>query len=361
MSQVAQRLTLAAMLLMGMAAAAQETWADPGPSSTRDMFPLNMFALTYHPIGATTLDRGQGLVSLQIARANTFEFSNLIKNHLSQDAQGRTNVDLAGATAFAAANPKEPLIFFFDCEIQRSELQFKYGATASTELGVTFAWQGISGGYLDGPIEAFHKLGFEQTGRSGIVKNQVALVVIQKGHVVLFNQETVLAHPMDPVLTVLHRLYEGPALTLSLVGILQLPLTRWSSLYQSNWNTSAGLVWQVRPSDSQVFDGGVAYLRRALKHYGPDPFFIKDQVAGHLGWEYRGWRGLRPYLILLGTSGITTPEPGATLDKPSLLHDLGVHVRLGSAMALTLSYINNISHNENTADMAIALRLSVRP
>jgi len=84
-------------------------------------------------------------------------------------------------------------------------------------------------------------------------------------------------------------------------------------------------------------------------------------VAGHLGWEWRGWPRVRPFLVLVATSGITPPLPETKLDKLSLIHDLGVHVRMGPRTSWTFSYINNISHNENTADMELALRLTVRP
>jgi len=84
-------------------------------------------------------------------------------------------------------------------------------------------------------------------------------------------------------------------------------------------------------------------------------------LAAHLGWEWHGWRWCRPFLVLVATNGITSHGPGSKLDQPTLVHDLGAHFRLNAHTALTLSYINNISHNENTADMGIALRLSVRP
>jgi hypothetical protein len=92
-----------------------------------------------------------------------------------------------------------------------------------------------------------------------------------------------------------------------------------------------------------------------------NPFLIKDQIAGHLGWEWRGWARVRPFLVLVYHDGLTSQGPGATLDRPSVIHDLGLHLRLGPKVAATFSYINNITHNENTADMGLSLRLAVRP
>lgn len=352
-----------ALLLIGCSAFGQtpDPWPDPGPPSTRDLFPLNLIPLTYRPIGADTLGKGNWRVSLQVTRSNTFEFSDLVKDLLQHDTQGRIVVDHAGVTAFAQAHREEPLIYYFDAEIQRTEFHVRYGVTPSTDLAVTFAWQGIDGGFLDGLIEEFHKLGFNQTGRSGIAKDQLALFVIQKGEVVVFSQEPVRVHPEDPVLTLIQRIHEDPNLTVSLVGAIQPPLTRWQGVYQSNWDSSAGLVFRWRPTLRLVIDGGAAYLRRGLKGSVPNAFFIKDQLAAHLGGEWRAWGKVRPYLVLIGTNRITSPQPGSKLDRPSMLIDLGANFRLNSRTALTLSYINNISHNENTADMGIALRLAVRP
>lgn len=367
MKTIANRLRSLALAAPALTLALQASppspsdWPDPGPPSTRDLFPLNLIPLTYRPIGASTLGQGNSLVSLQITRANTFEFSELIKNLLTQDAQGRIAIDRAGTQAFAAAHASEPLLYFFDGEIQRTELRACYGVSRSTDLGLTLSWQSVGGGYLDGLIESVHKLGFEQAGRSNVVKDQLAIVVIQKGHVVLFVEGGARAHPEDPLITVKHRWHETADLTLSFQGALQVPLTNWDGAYKSNWDSSASLLFQWRPSRNQAVDGGVAYLRRSLRQQGPAPFFIKDQVAAHFGWEWRGWSRVRPYILLVGTGGITPPGPGTTLDKPSLIHDLGLHLRVTRRSALTFSYINNITHNENTADMGIALRLSVRP
>ena len=84
------------------------------------------------------------------------------------------------------------------------------------------------------------------------------------------------------------------------------------------------------------------------------PFLLKDEHDGHLGWEWLGWSRVRPFLVLVYTSGLAAAKPGDKLNRSSLIHDLGVHVRLGPRTALTFSYINNITHNENTADMGFA-------
>lgn len=343
-------------------AEAEIPWPDPGPPSTRDLFPLNLVPLTYRPVGANTIGKGEWRFSFQVTRSNTFEFSDLIKDRLGRDSSGRITIAQAGAEKFATTLQNEPLIYFFDAEVQRTEFSFRYGMTPNTDVAMTLGWQSIGGGFMDGLIEDFHKLGFEQTGRNAIAQNQLTIAIIQKGKVIYFSQTPVRYRPVDPVLAVIHRVYDDSNLTLSFLGAMQIPATTFEGQFRSNWDSSAGLVLQWRPTHNQAINGGAAYLRRGLRGgNGVNPFLIKDQIAGHLGWEWQRWRRVRPFLVLVYHDGLTSQGPGATLDKPSVNHDLGVHVRLSECVALTFSYINNITHNENTSDMGLALRLSVRP
>jgi Protein of unknown function (DUF3187) len=340
---------------------AEAPWPDPGPPSTRDLFPLDLPLLTYRPVGAMPVGEGEWRVSLQAARENTFEFSDSIKDRMTRDAQGRIMPTRVGAERLAQEMSSEPMIFFFDGEVQRTELSARYGLTKNTDLMLTLAWDTWDGGYLDSLIEGFHKLGFEQIGRDIIAKNQFTLLSVQNGQIVFFTQDSLKAKAADPVIGINHRLLETDQLTVSLLGALQLPMTKMFGVFRSDWNSSAALLAQWRPDSNQAFNGGFAYVRRGLQDYGNEPFFVKDQVAGHLGWEWQGWSRFRPFFLLVYQSDLTGPMLGTHFDKPSLIHDLGVHVRLGNRTALTFSYINNITHNENTADMGFAVRLVVRP
>ncbi len=354
--------TLGLLLALPLLAGPEEPWPDPGPPSSRDLFPLNLVPLTYRPLGADTVGKGRWRVSFQVTRSNTFEFSDLIKDRLGHDTSGRITVGPVGTAQFAASLPDEPLLFFFDAEVQRTDLGFRYGLTASTDVAVNLGWQSIDGGFMDGLIEGFHQFGFEQTGRTAIARDQLTAVIIQKGRVVHFTQTAVRARPVDPAVAVIHRFYADPKLSVSFLGALQIPATTFAGEFRSDWDSSAGLSFQWRPTPRQAINGGGAYLRRGMTGgVGPNPFLIKDQIAGHLGWEWRGWPRVRPFLVLVYHDALTSQGPGATLDKPSVIHDLGVHVRLGPRSALTFSYLNNITHNENTADMGLALRITVTP
>jgi hypothetical protein len=345
-----------------LAAQAPPAWPDPGLSLGRDLFPLNLIPLAYRPLRAAPLGPGACRFSFQLEHANTFEFSQPIKDAFEQAPRGRARVDRRLAAAFAQGHPDEPLLYYFDGEVQRAQLDFQWGLASRTDLGVSLAWEGLNGGCLDGLIEAFHGLGFRQTGRDHVVRDNLEMVVIQKGRVTVFSDRPARARPEDPVLTLLHRAHQGGGVTVSLTGTLKLPLTRWAGAYQSGWDSSVGLAVQWLPGAEGSLDLGGAYLRRSLVHGNPAPFFTRDQVAWHLGWEWRRWSRVRPYLTVVGTRNAGASGLRAPLDRAALVHDLGVHVRTGARSALTVAYINNITHGENTADMGLALRWSlIRP
>jgi len=361
-------MTRGTLALLGLALAAPlvaeepAPWPDPGPSFTQDLFPLNLVSLTYRPIGAETIGEGKWQYSLQVMRSNTLEFSDAIRNTLKDHHGSRIPVDRAAAEQFAKAHPNEPMLFYFDGEYQRTELQFRCGLTADTDLALTLGWLSAGGGCLDGLIEDVHRIGFRQVGRDAIARNRISSAIIQNGQVTYYSEKKIGCEPMDPQLTLVHRFHEGPRWTASFVGTVQIPLTTFEEGIRSDWDTSAGLAFQWRPSENHVFHGGVAYLRRALKDENEIfPFHLQDQVDGHLGWEWRGWARVRPFLMLVCYDALTGKDPSGTMDKPSLLHDLGMHVRMGEHTALTLSYTNNITHYHNTADLGFTLRLAVRP
>jgi hypothetical protein len=340
---------------------APDTWPEPGPPFTRDLYPLNFVSLTYRPTDATTLGEGRWLASLTVTRANIFDFSDAIKDLINNSPSNmRIRITRAGVDQFAQAHAQAPLLYFWDTEVQREDLQVRYGLTASTDLALTLAWQGWGGGFLDGPIEDFHSLGFAQSGRDAFVRYQSVMFVIQYGKVTYYSQGDLQCRVEDPVLTMVHRFYQNTRWTVSLQGTLQVPATHTVAGFSSDWDTSFGPVLQWRPTDRQVVDGEFAYIRRRVRTTVPSPFAMPDQKAGHVGWEWRGWKTVHPYFYLIATSGLDLPEWQSKMDKLAFYHDAGINIRLGRDTTLSFSYINNISHNENTADCEFALRLAVR-
>ncbi|GLH69728.1 hypothetical protein GETHPA_12610 [Geothrix rubra] len=85
---------------------------------------------------------------------------------------------------------------------------------------------------------------------------------------------------------------------------------------------------------------------------------FRDACGAHGTWEYRRWRKVRPFLQLYLESGFLPKQPYQKLDRSSLQHDLGFHWQIKKNLVFTFRYLNNITHNENTADMGFGASLT---
>ncbi len=351
---------LAWLLLGGLPVLSQELM-ELGPVPTREMFPLFLPPLVYQPVNPTPVGQGRWRVSLDHVRANTFEFSEVFKDQVPRDAQGRVAITKAFILSQSAQYAALPLVYYFDEEIVRTTLRVRYGLTDRTDVWMELPFQSHTGGYLDNVIEGFHHLGFEQFGRDRVVRNQLTLVVMTHGQLPFFSDQPIRGKTQDPTLGLVHVLAQEPGWTLSIYGALKPPLTTTYDVYQSGWDQTLGLSARWQPGARHVFYFGAGFLRRpgGSLAYNDSPFGrIRNGVGAHGTWEYRGWSRIRPFFQLYAQSGYLPRQPSQKLDRPSLQHDLGFHWQLRREATLTFRYLNNITHNENTADMGIGLILT---
>jgi len=314
-------------------------------------------------VDPTPLGEGRWRVSLDHIRANTFEFSDILKAQAPRDAQGRITLDRAFVLAHAAEYATVPLVFFFDEEITRTTLRLRYGLTARTDLWAELPFQSHGGGFLDGVIEGFHSLGFEQFGRDRVSRDQLTLVVMTHGELKFYSDQSIRGKTQDPTLGMLHRFAGGPTWELSAYGALKPPLTATYSVYRSGWDYALGLSGRWQPLSRHVFYFGGAFVGRPAgsADYNNLAFGgMRDGWGAHGTWEYRGWPRFRPFFQLYAQSGYLPKQPYQKLDRPSLQHDLGFHWPLRKDLVLTFRYLNNLTHNENTADMGLGLSLDAR-
>jgi len=337
--------------------------AEFGPAPTRDMFPLSLSTLVYQPVDPMPLGMGRWQLSLDHVRANTFEFSDILKTQAPRDVQGRVAITREFVLAHAAEYASIPLIFYFDEEVVRSSLRLRYGIGESTDLWAELPFQTHSGGHLDSVIEGFHSLGFEQYGRDRVVKDQLVLVVMAKGQLLFYNDAAVRGKTQDPTLGLTHRLTSGADWTLSGYASLKPPLTTTYAVYRSGWEQSYGLsgAWQPRPR--HVFYLGAAFIHRPrgnAEYTAMTQGGLRDTFGAHGGWEYRSRSRVHPFFQLYFQTGMMRPQAYQKLDRVSLQHDLGFHWHFRPQAAFSFHYVNNITHNENTADMSLGLSLDMR-
>jgi len=126
-----------------------------GPEPTRDQFPINLETLTYVPAPPDVLPAGAFEANVQCVEANTFEFSDLIKDALHQgNSSQRLSISLPQAQQFAAQNPNVPLIFFFQMETTLTTLRLRAGLGDGREAWVMLPVLRWSGGFEDGANRA---------------------------------------------------------------------------------------------------------------------------------------------------------------------------------------------------------------
>lgn len=350
-------------LAWGVAASGQEV-QDYGPIPTREMFPLFLPPLVYQPVDPTPVGRGRWRVDLDHMRANTFEFSDVFKAQAPRDAAGRLAITRDYVLAHAAEYAAQPLVFFFDEEVLRTTLRARVGLTDRTDLWAELPFQSHTGGALDPFIEAFHSLGFEQYGRDRVARSQLTLVVMTHGTLRFFSDQPIRGKTQDPTVGLVHQVGAGPGWRLSLHAEVKPPLTTTYDQYRSGWDHGGGLTGRWEAAPRHLVYGGIGYIRRPRGNaaYSSVPFgVLRSGWGGHATWEYRRWPTLRPFFQLYAQQGLLPPQVHQRLDRPSLQHDLGVHWQVHPRWLLTLRYLNNLTHNENTADMGFGFSLSTRP
>jgi hypothetical protein len=351
-----------AWMLGGLLPLSGQEPMEMGPFPTREMFPLFLVPMVYQPVDPTPIGKGKWRVSLDHMQANTFEFSDVLKDQAPRDAQGRLAITREFVLAHAAEYASVPVLFFFDEETARTSLRVRYGLTEQTDVWFELPFQGQGGGFLDGVIEEFHSLGFEQFGRDKVRQNQVTLMVMTNGHLVFYSNEHIRAKTEDPTIGLVHRFSGGPTWTLSTYLSIKPPLTTTYDVFRTGWDQSLGLTGRWQPNQQHVFYGGFGFIRRSggSADYNAMAFgSFRDAWGSHATWEYRRWRKIRPFLQLYHQSGFLPKQPYQKLDRPSLQHDLGFHWQIKKDMVFTFRYLNNITHNENTADMGFGASLTV--
>ncbi len=349
-------------MLLGAALCAGEPLHEMGPAPTRELFPLYLLTLGYRPESPTPLGKGNWRVTLDCVGSNTFEFSEALRRLAPKDPQGRVVMTRAVAESLGPALADVPLAFYFDEEVVRWEFRARCGLTRDTDLWAELPVQSASGGYLDRVIEGFHSLGFEQFGRDQIARDQFTELVLEHGRIRHFNQAPESSQVKDPSLGLVHRFLDQDGWQAAGTATLKLPLTRTYGSFRAGWDHGLAFSARWQASETHVLYAGAGIVRRppgsrAYNHIQSGGF--RNGSGAHLGWEGRPGGRWRPYFQLLWQDGYLAPMPSQQLHRDSLQHDLGVHCQLDAHASLSLRYVNNITHHENTADMSLGLALSV--
>ncbi len=324
-----------------------------GPIPTRDQFPLNLLTLAYQPVPPDTLAPGAWEADLQCVEANTLEFSDVIKDLLLADPHKRLNITRNWAQGIARNHADLPVVFLFQMETTLTTLRLRAGLDGGREAWVELPCFSYSGGFEDPLIEGVHGLGFNQAGRTSFPENQVRVMVVQQGKLVYYSDKSASPKLQDPVLGFTQTLYSVPGLVLA--GSLQVKpaLTRTLDGMRSGWDSGLQITgrWSPNPSLDTYFGGGLVHRESGSLVFNQLGF--RDQLGAHIMVEGRRNASWRPFVQLVYLTGAAHSMGGERLGLTSLQHDMGVHWVYRPNLVFTFRYMNNITNNENTADMAL--------
>jgi len=218
-----------------------------------------------------------------------------------------------------------------------------------------------TGGCLDPLIEGFHRLGFEQFGRNQVERNQLTVAVMSHGQLQFFTDQQIRGKTQDPTFGATHCLLRSPSWILSWYVSFKPPVTTMYSVFRSGWDHSLGATARWKASSANTFYFGAGFIRRPPGSAAFNTMAFGSMGNGwgmHATWERWRHQRVHPFLQLYAQSGFLPRQPYQKLHRPSLQHDLGVHWQFHRRALLTFHYLNNITHNENTADMGLGLSLA---
>jgi hypothetical protein len=334
---------------------------DPGPMPTRELFPLELVPMVYQPIAPQPVGEGRWQISFHSERGNVFEFSDVIKSMPRPAPNTRFHLDRAYWDQYAAAHANLGFVFWFDEEVLRHTVNLRYGITPTTDVFIETAWLSHTGGTLDRTIEEFHSAtGFKQFGRELVDRNQLVVATMAKGKVTFYTDDPIRMKVQDPLVGIIHQFLSGPEGGLSFTATAKPPLTTTYNTYRSGWDTQVGLTGWYNDGGNHTWYGGVGYTNRGHGSAAFEDVGYTDELGAHAGIRWRATSRIQPFVQLYYLSGFAKAREGATFHRPAFEHDLGVHCWVTKDVALSFRYINNISHNENTMDMAFAVGLTAR-
>jgi len=151
------------------------------PLRVRNFTYPSLFFLGFAPAPAAPLGKGVLAVELHHSKINYFQMSPSVESYL-RDSRGdsRRRLDVADVDAIASMPAGEA--FYFDGEIDYTELFIHWGLTDRLDLSFALPYIRFSGGSLDGLIYDFHDaLGLGQAGRDYVEEQRFQAVFAADG------------------------------------------------------------------------------------------------------------------------------------------------------------------------------------
>jgi len=332
------------------------------PMRVRNFTYPSLFLLGFAPAPAAPLGKGVFAVELHHSKINYFQTSPSVEAYL-RDSRGGTRRELDAADVAAVVSMPAGEAFYFDAEIDYTELFVHWGLTDRLDLSVAVPYLSFSGGILDGLIYDFHEaLGLGQAGRNYVEERQFQAVFAADGIV----WEAYLDRPTsggfgDPSLYLRYAIPGSLGNWHFSAGVgVKAPLANVDAgLSTGAWDVGLLLTADLRlPKDALIVNLGyvVPGTVSTLEVAGASDFDLPDLPSLNLSWIHRfnRWKRTRTFVQVLLSEHPLRDFVDSDLSDPEFQITVGVKWAT-TAGVFGVGLTENVFHYANTPDIGIHL------
>src|SRR5262245_6302534 len=167
-----------------------------GPLRIRDMTPFNILRLEMLPALAISPERGDWAIEADVSYSNTFVMSDNVERHLEKRGAHRP---LTQREIDDILDMREDA-YYVDGEFGLLDLTFHYALSQQTSVYTTLPVYSFAGGFLDAPIEGFHRtFGLDNEPRELVARNRSQAILSIGGLQTSYLEPPIEAGVGDPV------------------------------------------------------------------------------------------------------------------------------------------------------------------
>ncbi|MGD9598460.1 MAG: DUF3187 family protein [Steroidobacteraceae bacterium] len=361
------RTGLSVLALLAASALAMPAHADApderfyGPLRARDLTPFGFLRLDMRPAHTVSIEPRTWAAEVELAYQNTWAMSPQVERYLTdREAAGRHALGPADLQAIRDLPGENYLV---DLESAVLDVTMRYKFTRYLSGYVIASAVSYQGGFLDGPIEAFHEaFGFSSFGRPAARRNDVNILFDLKSAQVAYFHAPTGGGLSDPTIGVRHTgSWAHGRWKFGLEGAIKIPIAG-RRLLLSTGRTDFGMqAFLQRRAGAHGFNASAAAVYFAGES---EPVPQASQVVPTLivGYEYRMTErtnlNLQGYLSKSTFTRKTTDL--AELRKAKYQVTVGLHHRRDDLLYF-FGITENLQNVNNTPDLGLQLGVALLP
>jgi len=332
------------------------------PMRVRNFTYPSLFFLGFAPAPAAPLGKGVLAVELHHSTVNYFQSSPSVEAYL-RESRGENSRRLDAADVKTIVSMPTGEAFYFDGEINYTEVFVHWGLTDRLDLSVAVPYIGFSGGVLDGLIYDFHDtFGLGQAGRDYVEERLFQAVFAADGVV----WEALLERPSsggfgDPSLYLRYAIPKSLGRWRFSVGAgVKAPIADpEDGLSSGAWDFGVLLTADLRlPKDALIVNLGyvVPGTAQGLDVSGTRSFDLPNLPSLNLSWIHRfnRWKKTRTFVQVLLAEHPLRDFVDSDLSEPEFQITFGLKGATRTGV-FGVGLTENLFHYANTPDIGIHL------